>query len=103
LPSPRLFPIMNPKGTSMEPTAGTSARPLFGQIAVERSFVTSDHVHQALKIQQDLVAQGRPHRLIGILLVELGMMSTTQLIDVLKEVHQRTRRMAVVAPREHGR
>jgi len=79
-----------------------TGRELFGQIAVRRGFVSAEHVHEALKIQQDLTHDGK-RPLIGIILMELGMLSTTEMIDVLQEVHRRTRRVALASLPPQGR
>jgi hypothetical protein len=74
----------------------------FGEVAIRKGFITSQMVHQALKIQRDFERDGRKHKLIGIILIELGMLGTTELIQVLKELSRRDHSTAsepVPAPR----
>ena len=58
----------------------------FGQIAVERKFVTSEQLKQALLEQiEDDLAQ-KPHRQLGKILLEKGWMNAQQVEVVLLEV-----------------
>ena len=56
----------------------------FGQVAVKMGFCTQGDIEKALEIQRALPAQGKEHRLIGLILLELGALSTTQLIQILQ-------------------
>lgn len=56
----------------------------FGQVAVRMGFCSQDDVTKALEIQRGLSTQGKEHRLIGLILLELGALSTTQLIQILQ-------------------
>jgi len=56
----------------------------FGQVAIRLGFCTQEDVDNALELQRNLPAQGKEHRLIGLLLLELGALSTTQLIEILQ-------------------
>lgn len=58
---------------------------LFGQLALRAGFVTERQLQKALQRQKEIVAQGGPHKLIGLLMVEMGYLSTAQLIALLKE------------------
>jgi len=56
----------------------------FGVWAVEKGYVTPDAIVEALKIQvMEDVEEGK-HRPIGVILLEQGMITTSQLIDVLE-------------------
>ena len=55
-----------------------------GQIAVQKGYCTPEQVDEALRIQAELAAGGRPRPLTGILMVRHGILSTGQLIDILK-------------------
>lgn len=65
-----------------KPTA--KAVPPFGQIALRLGFITNEDLERALERQKSIDAAGGPHKLIGLVLVEDGAMSTTQLIRVLQ-------------------
>ncbi len=61
-----------------------SGREQFGQIAVKLGYVTAEQVQEGLKIQQDLRQQGEESKLLGMILLELGYLSTTRLINILQ-------------------
>ena len=57
----------------------------FGQVAVEKKFVTPEQVKQALQEQiEDNLAQ-KPHRQLGRILLEKGLMNAQQVEVVLIE------------------
>ena len=56
----------------------------FGQVAIQMGFVTEPQLQAALDIQKSMAASGRERRLLGMVMLEMGMISTDQLIDILK-------------------
>ncbi|HVY60801.1 MAG TPA: hypothetical protein VHF22_04075 [Planctomycetota bacterium] len=56
---------------------------LFGEIAIAKGYVTAPQVRRALAIQGEMHRSGAGHKLIGVLLVELGYLTTEQVVDVL--------------------
>ena len=62
----------------------SAPRPRFGQIAVSRGFCTLKDVDRALRIQQEQDQRGEKHRLLGIIMTGEGILSTAQLIEILK-------------------
>lgn len=60
-------------------------RPRFGEIAVAKGFCALKDVDQALKIQREQDRRGERHRLLGIIMIEEGILSTAQLIEILKD------------------
>ena len=56
----------------------------FGQVAVRMGFVTESQVLAALDIQEAMQKAGKERRLIGMIMLETGMISSEQLIDILK-------------------
>jgi len=60
--------------------------PRFGQIAVEKGYVTADDVKKALSEQLDDDLADRPHRLIGRIFLDRGVMTPLQIDEVLNEV-----------------
>ena len=56
----------------------------FGQVAIGMGFCGQHDVDKALALQADLKAQNKPHKLIGMILLEMGTLSTTQLIQILQ-------------------
>ncbi len=60
-------------------------RKRFGQVAVDRGFITSEQLKDALTEQVDDDLAGRRHRLLGDILVEKGFMTADQVEAVLNE------------------
>jgi hypothetical protein len=63
--------------------------PRFGQIAVEKGYVTSEQVKKAVSEQIDDDISGRPHRLIGRIFLDNGSMTPQQIETVLNELFKR--------------
>ena len=59
----------------------------FGVIAVEKGFIGIDHLMDALRIQTMEDDQGEKHRLIGSILLDLGLMTATQIDEVLETLY----------------
>jgi hypothetical protein len=66
---------------------GAAGREPFGQVAVRKGYVTQAQVAEALVRQKEIVAQGAPHKLIGMIMLEMGALGTTELIEVLREMN----------------
>lgn len=58
----------------------------FGFFAVEKGFIELDQLIQAMKIQVNEDIQLKPHRRIGEILVELGLMNQSQVEEILAEL-----------------
>jgi len=58
---------------------------LFGEVAVRLGFVTPHQVQAALKKQKELKHRNQ-HRLIGLIMLDMILMDTTDLIAILKEI-----------------
>jgi len=67
----------------------------FGQVAIRMGFCTQEDVDKALEIQAALKAQQKEHKLIGLILLETGALSTTQLIQVLQYYEHSARVLAI--------
>lgn len=67
----------------------------FGQIAVQMGLATQAQVKKALQIQREEDAAGKTHRLLGIILVSEGFLSTSDLIAILKLYQQERRRKLI--------
>jgi len=59
---------------------------LFGQVAIRMGFVKTKDIQKALKIQEERKKKGKKHKLIGLILLEMGALGTTELITVLQEM-----------------
>jgi hypothetical protein len=61
----------------------------FGVLAVERGFITKEHLFEALKIQIEEDLQRKSHNLIGIILMRLGYLTKAQAEEVLEAMRKR--------------
>jgi len=62
----------------------------FGKIAIKLGLCTPEDVEKALEIQRSLSATGREHKLIGMIMLESGMISSAQLIEVLRDYEKKS-------------
>ncbi len=67
------------------PSRKPAPRPRFGEVAVARGYCTARDVTRALKIQADQDRLGGKHPPAGIIMISEGILSTTQLIEILKQ------------------
>ena len=58
----------------------------FGVIAVEKGIITKDQLFEAMKIQTEENVEKKLHRLIGVILFELGHITQEQIEDILEEM-----------------
>jgi hypothetical protein len=58
----------------------------FGVIAVEKRFITKEQLFEALRVQVEEDLSGKPHTLIGIILMRLGHLSPEQADEVLSVI-----------------
>lgn len=56
----------------------------FGQVAVRLGYATQSQVEAALGIQQSLEHAGKGRKLLGMILLETGVISSAQLIGILQ-------------------
>jgi UDP-glucose-4-epimerase GalE len=59
----------------------------FGELAVDAGFVVADKVEKALAIQRERDGIGESHKLLGLILLEMGAISNEQLIDTLQQMN----------------
>ena len=55
----------------------------FGVIAVEKKFITKEQLFEAMKIQVEEDLSGKPHSLIGIILIKLGYLTKEEADHVI--------------------
>jgi hypothetical protein len=68
----------------MSETSRFEAR--FGSVAIWRQLITARQLVEATVIQVTEDVKGKPHRLIGEILVGLGYMRPSQVDEVLREM-----------------
>ena len=56
----------------------------FGQIAIRMGFCAEEDIEKALEVQRGLKVEEKEHKLIGMILLEMRALSTTQLIQILQ-------------------
>ena len=61
----------------------------FGEIAVEKGYITQEQLDGALAEQKDLKEKSGIHKKIGVILMEKGLIQTNQLNAVLREQYLR--------------
>ncbi len=74
------------KGSREDLMASIAESKRFGQIAVEKGYITKEELCQALNIQIEENLHGRKHRLLGRILLELGLIDMQKMEDVLTEM-----------------
>lgn len=62
------------------------AKELFGEVVVRMEFATRRQVNEALATQKRLKQREGQHKLIGLIMLEMDILGTTELIVVLKEM-----------------
>lgn len=67
-------------------TEERTSREPFGQVAIRKGYATQIQVAEALTRQQSITGTGAAHKLIGMIMLEMGALGTTELIDVLREI-----------------
>ena len=60
---------------------------LFGEVALEKQFVTVSELYEALTMQARAEVRGEPYKFLGEILSDLGYMKETQVLEVLHEIH----------------
>lgn len=65
--------------------------PRFGEIAVEKGFITAEELDAALRIQLEDELAGRPHRYLGVILFDNDWMTGEQIDEVLTTLFKRLR------------
>jgi hypothetical protein len=55
----------------------------FGEIALEKRFVTAEQLYEALTQQARAKVEGRMEKQLGQILLELGYMTEEQILEVL--------------------
>ncbi|NCF56182.1 MAG: UDP-glucose 4-epimerase GalE [Planctomycetia bacterium] len=69
-------------GSEFQKMPGQTSR--FGELAIRLGFVTESDVERVLLEQEKVRSEGRGHKMMGLCMVELGLISTTQLVEILR-------------------
>jgi len=68
----------------------------FGELAIMAGYVQDQAVQQALKTQRERDGIGESHKLLGLILLEMGAISNEQLIDTLRRMNEASQRLKKV-------
>lgn len=77
-----------PKSIAIGHNSGM-VKSMFGEIAVEQGFLTPEQLEQALRLQQGEDADGRPHRPLGIICLQEGLLRYDDVMRILGEQERR--------------
>ena len=55
----------------------------FGTVAVEEGFISQEQLMEAIRVQVEENVSGEEHRLIGVILYEMGFMEAPQIKTVV--------------------
>ncbi|MGB1661910.1 MAG: UDP-glucose 4-epimerase GalE [Planctomycetota bacterium] len=69
-------------GSDFRQIPGQKSR--FGELAVKLGFVTEQDIDRVLIEQDKIRSEGRGHKMMGLCMVEMGLISTTQLVEILR-------------------
>ena len=58
----------------------------FGQLCVKKGFANQAQVQEALEVQRSLDGETGKHKPIGLIMLEMGILGTTELIEILKDL-----------------
>ena len=59
----------------------------FGEAALHAGYIQQGALEKALHVQRERDQQGGSHKLLGIILLEMGAISSDQLIEILKKMN----------------
>lgn len=58
----------------------------FGEVVVAKGYLQPDVVQRALEIQRQRDGEGESHKLLGLILLEMGVIDNEQLIETLRHI-----------------
>ncbi len=66
---------------------GQRKRVRFGEAVVAAGYLERDAIDHALHVQRERDGHGESHKLLGLILLEMGALSNQQLIETLKRIN----------------
>jgi len=66
----------------------------FGVFAIRKGYATADDIHRGVQVQEQIAGKGGPPPLLGVVLLQMGVVTTEQMIEVLQEMEQARARTA---------
>ncbi len=80
-------PLSGGLGLPGERLTMSSDRKLFGEVAFEKGYISSEQLYQALQQQARAEVRNKPYKFLGQILIDLGYMTEKQVLEVLNELH----------------
>jgi hypothetical protein len=75
----------------------------FGEAALQAGYIQDGALEKALVLQKERDQNGESHKLLGIILLEMGAISSEQLIGILKKMNSSTSEQRAFEPRAFER
>jgi hypothetical protein len=63
-------------------------RSRFGEVALQAGYIQAMELEKALLVQRERDQHGESHKLLGIILLDMGAISSEQLIEILKKMNE---------------
>src|SRR5690606_2753965 len=79
-------PLRARRAPAHEVVRGPAKRRRFGEAAVAAGYSQPEAIERALELQREGDGIGESHKLLGLILLEMGELSSEQLIDVLQRM-----------------
>ena len=70
---------------------GQTIETRFGVVAVDRGFISAEQLIEALRVQVVEDIEQNEHRLIGTILLDMGLITNEQIDEVVKELMKKRR------------
>lgn len=81
-------PLRKRELEARRPERTDERRARFGEVVVAAGFLSPDAIEEALKIQAERDGIGESHQLLGLILLEMGAISSSQLIEALRRMNE---------------
>ncbi len=63
-----------------------TAKKMFGEMAVRKGYCSQEDVDEALEKQAEMEDHEQHHKMLGLILLQEGMIDNTQFIDLLMDL-----------------
>lgn len=60
----------------------------FGAYAIRKGYATHREVQEGIAAMTEAERQGKPRPLLGVVLLQMGVLTTDQMIEILREMEQ---------------
>jgi hypothetical protein len=63
-----------------------TAKRMFGEMAVRKGYCSQEDIDEALEKQAEMEDHAQHHKMLGLILLQEGMIDNTQFIDLLMDL-----------------